>query len=172
MHVEHKPGESPTLPEPEALAGQELRRLRVARGWSQDEVARRMAAYGYDSWHQTTVGRIEAAQRPLRLNEAVALTSLFGVPLYQLVAPLQTGVDEIDAEIERLEAERAKVAQEAQTTDEARSVAMALYHEAEAVHQERARALEAIDAHLSTLHAIQDALAKPAAEPAPREAAG
>lgn len=172
MHVELKSDESPTLPEPEVLAGQELRRLRVARGWSQDEVARRMAAYGYDSWHQTTVGRIEAAQRPLRLNEAVALTGLFGVPLYQLVAPLLTGPEEIDAEIGRLEAERVKVAQDAETSDEARSVAMAIYHETEAAHQEHARALEAIDARLSTLQAIRDALANPAADPAPQEAAG
>lgn len=170
MHVELKSGGSPILPEPEVLAGQELRRLRVARGWSQDEVARRMAAYGYNSWHQTTVGRIEAAQRPLRLNEAVALTTLFGVPLYQLLAPLDLGVDEMDGEIRRVEAERDEVAREAGITDEARATAMAAYEAAEAAHQERARALAAIDAHLSSMQAIRNALVK--ADPATREAAG
>jgi transcriptional regulator with XRE-family HTH domain len=75
-----------TLPTPEELAGHELRRLRQVRGWSQEEVARRMAEYGYD-WHQTTVGRTETATRPLRLNEAVALAGLFEIPVTRLIAP-------------------------------------------------------------------------------------
>jgi hypothetical protein len=48
-----------------------------------------MKAYGYD-WHQTLIGRIEAAQRPLRLNEAAALAALFGKSLTALTAkPIQ-----------------------------------------------------------------------------------
>jgi chromosome segregation ATPase len=51
-----------------------------------------MKAYGYD-WHQTTVGRIEAAQRPLRLNEAVDLAALFGVSLETLLTRTQRELD-------------------------------------------------------------------------------
>jgi membrane protein involved in colicin uptake len=58
-----------------------------------------MSEYGYD-WHQTTVGRVETATRPLRLNEAVALAALFEIPVTQLIAPAER-VDEanLDAEI-------------------------------------------------------------------------
>lgn len=89
------------LPTPEELAGHELRRLRTVRGWSQEEVARRMAEYGYD-WHQTTVGRTEAATRPLRLNEAVSLAALFGIPVTQMLAPIMVDVPELDGEIQEL----------------------------------------------------------------------
>lgn len=70
---------------PEEAAGRELRRLREARRWSQEETARRMDAYGYD-FHQTTVAKVEAAQRPLRLNEAADMCRLFGVTLADLLA--------------------------------------------------------------------------------------
>lgn len=68
----------------EQAAGRELRRLRIEQGWSQEQVARRMTAYGY-GWHQTIVAKTEAAQRPLRLNEAVDLAALFGAPLAALL---------------------------------------------------------------------------------------
>ena len=68
----------------EEAAGQELRRLRLGRGWSQEETARRMDAYGY-GWHQTIIAKIESAGRPLRLREAVDLADLFGVPLESLL---------------------------------------------------------------------------------------
>lgn len=45
-----------------------------------------MAAFGIE-WHQTTVGRTETADRPLRLNEAFALAALFGIGLASLTAP-------------------------------------------------------------------------------------
>jgi transcriptional regulator with XRE-family HTH domain len=70
---------------PEEAAGRELRRLREARRWSQEETARRMDAYGYE-WHQTTVAKVEAAQRPLRLNEAADMCRLFGVTIAGLLS--------------------------------------------------------------------------------------
>ena len=51
-----------------------------------------MKAYGYD-WHQTLIGRIEAAQRPLRLNEAVHLAALFGVSLEMLLTRTRRELD-------------------------------------------------------------------------------
>ena len=66
----------PVVEGPEQLAGQQLRRLRLARDWTQEEVARRMRAAGYASWHQTTIAKIEGAQRPLRVRELVALAGV------------------------------------------------------------------------------------------------
>jgi transcriptional regulator with XRE-family HTH domain len=75
------------MDDPEKLAGREFRRLREARGWSQEKVADRMKAFGYD-WHQTQVSRTEVADRPLRLNEAAALCRLFEVRLEALLADM------------------------------------------------------------------------------------
>jgi transcriptional regulator with XRE-family HTH domain len=70
----------------EPLLGERVRALREARGWSQDTVAKRMASKGF-SWRQTTVAKTEAADRPVRVNEAVALADLYGVDLDSLVRP-------------------------------------------------------------------------------------
>ena len=97
----------------EQAAGRELRRLRTARGWSQEEVARRMTARGH-GWHQALVAKTEAAQRPLRLNEAADLVALYGTGLESLAI---SGPEEEarialrDAEIE--EAERRQAAGDA-----------------------------------------------------------
>jgi transcriptional regulator with XRE-family HTH domain len=91
------------IPTPEELAGEEVRRLRLARRWSQEEVAKRMSAAGHSNWHQTTVGKTELASRPLRLNEAVALAGLFEVPVTQLIAPITLKAEEIQAELDVVE---------------------------------------------------------------------
>jgi hypothetical protein len=61
-----------------------------------------MSAFGYE-WHQTLIGRIEAAQRPLRLNEAVDLAALYGVPLERLLRPAFAAItaERLDTEIEQ-----------------------------------------------------------------------
>jgi transcriptional regulator with XRE-family HTH domain len=70
----------------EPVLGGRVRALREAREWSQETVAQRMAEAGF-SWRQTTVAKTEAADRPIRVNEAVALADLFGVDLDSLVRP-------------------------------------------------------------------------------------
>jgi transcriptional regulator with XRE-family HTH domain len=69
---------------PEEIAGRQLRLLREGRGWSQQRVADQMKAFGY-TWLQSTIGKIEAAQRPLRLNEVADLAAMFGVPVTQFL---------------------------------------------------------------------------------------
>lgn len=69
----------------EAWLGGQLRTLRMARGWSQQHVADQMRAFGY-AWGQSTIGKIEAASRPMPLNEIAALAALFGVGLADLFA--------------------------------------------------------------------------------------
>jgi transcriptional regulator with XRE-family HTH domain len=85
-------------PDPEAQAGRALRRLRTARGWSQEEVARRMKAYGYD-FHQTMIAKIEAAQRPIRVRELADFAALYGVEVHELIYPPAGSLQEADKEI-------------------------------------------------------------------------
>jgi len=54
-----------------------VRMLRKARGWSQSELAARLDRVGV-RMHQTAVAKIEAGERPIRVNELVILAQLFG----------------------------------------------------------------------------------------------
>lgn len=99
-----------TAPSPEQVAGQELRRLRTARRWSQEEVTQRL---GYP-WHQSAMAKTEAAQRPLRLNELVALCQLYGVTLASLLTALPAMTDreleeQATAKLARLEDRVARI---------------------------------------------------------------
>ena len=88
-------------PDPEVQAGRALRRLRTARGWSQEEVGRRMKAYGYD-FHQTMIAKIEAAQRPLRVRELADFASLYGMEVHELIYPPAGSLKDITREIATL----------------------------------------------------------------------
>ncbi|GAA1363066.1 hypothetical protein GCM10009596_23580 [Arthrobacter rhombi] len=61
--------------------------LREERGWTQSELARRMAEFGWPKYTQMTVSRTEKGERPVRLNEAEALAEVFGVEMYALWLP-------------------------------------------------------------------------------------
>lgn len=104
----------------EALAGRLLRQLRQARGWSMREVAEQMEGYGYH-WHQSVIAKIETGQRPLRLNEALDLAALHGVPLTDLVVPPPAG----DGSSEAAEREMEALAAAISTAEERAAVAAA-----------------------------------------------
>jgi transcriptional regulator with XRE-family HTH domain len=98
------------VPTPEQFIGRQVRMLRQIREWSQHDVAEKMRAYGYQ-WSQATVTRLEAATRPIRLNELADLAALFGVPVTHFLEfwTPEYGMDDLDAlrkEIAALEAER------------------------------------------------------------------
>ena len=57
---------------------------RIKTGLSQAAVAEWMTERGF-AWHQTTVAKVEAGERPLRLSEAVALGTKLDVDLPTLV---------------------------------------------------------------------------------------
>jgi len=112
MRVMNEPDErAPAdMPTPEQLVGRQLRLLRQARGWSQQEVAEKMRPFGYE-WSQATVTRLESATRPIRLNELADLALLYGVPIEQFLEPevqdfAWDDLDALDREIKRLTAER------------------------------------------------------------------
>jgi transcriptional regulator with XRE-family HTH domain len=93
---------------PEIVFGRRLRELRTGIGWSQTEVSRRMNALGHQL-HQTAIAKIEAGTRPLRLDEAWDLATVFNVPLLEffyaraedLIADL-TSREELEARIVQL----------------------------------------------------------------------
>jgi transcriptional regulator with XRE-family HTH domain len=98
------------MPTPEQVAGRQLRLLRQGRGWSQQDVAEKMQAYGYQ-WSQATVTRLESASRPIRLNELSDLAILYDVPVTQFLEPEVADSewddhDVLEREIERLAMQR------------------------------------------------------------------
>lgn len=58
-----------------------LRTVRAEAGLSQQKLADTLRAGGLSNFHQTTVAKIERGERPLRLDEAVAIAELFGTTL-------------------------------------------------------------------------------------------
>jgi transcriptional regulator with XRE-family HTH domain len=62
-----------SLIRPEERFAERIRAVRKAAGLSQREVVERVnATFGY-GWHQTVAAKIEANDRPIRLDEAAAL---------------------------------------------------------------------------------------------------
>lgn len=143
--------------DPEAQAGRALRRLRLSRNWSQEEVAVRMTAYGYD-FHQTTIAKIEAAQRPLRVRELADFAALYSVEVQDLVYAPTRSLPEIDQEIAdvtvRLAAARAA---ERTVSDNLESARVAVRN-AEAAYQASAAEVAVLEGRLSSLAADREKL--------------
>lgn len=53
-----------------------FRTLREDRGWSQSQLSERLADFGFEL-HQTTIAKMEAGKRPLRVAEMFALSHVF-----------------------------------------------------------------------------------------------
>jgi transcriptional regulator with XRE-family HTH domain len=104
--------------DPEERAGKALRQLRLAQGWSQGEVAVRMTAYGHD-FHQTSIAKVEAAQRPLRVRELADFAALYGVAVQDLLYGPTRSTAEVDQEITEVEERlaNARTAADAATAD-------------------------------------------------------
>ena len=137
-------------PDLEVQTGQTLRWLRLARNWSQEEVALRMAAYGYD-FHQTTIAKIEASQRPLRVRELADFAALYGVEVQDLVYPPTASLSETDQEIAEVTTRRDMAQAQA---DEAR----ATMHHAQAAYQASANQAAALEGRLASLLAVREKL--------------
>lgn len=72
--------------------GQRVRELRTERGWSQEKLAEEMTAREFQL-HQTQVGKIESAGRPVSLGEAAVLAAVLGVTVFELLGPEPPKVD-------------------------------------------------------------------------------
>jgi transcriptional regulator with XRE-family HTH domain len=141
--------------DPEAQAGRALRRLRLARSWSQEEVAVRMTAYGYD-FHQTTIAKIEAAQRPLRVRELADFAALYGVEVQDLVYPPSGSLPEIDEEIIEVRARLSKARHVADAASAQLESAHTAAREAEATHRASLAEVTFLEGRLTSLSADRE----------------
>jgi transcriptional regulator with XRE-family HTH domain len=66
-----------------------VKRIREEQGWSQGELAKRMADSGWEGFHQTTISRIEKGERPVRLGEARGLAKALGALVGQMILPAE-----------------------------------------------------------------------------------
>jgi transcriptional regulator with XRE-family HTH domain len=85
----------------EQVAGARIREIRIARHLTQSALATAMNALGH-SWHQTTAAKTEAAERPLRLNEATDLAGVLGVEIDYLLTPPLTGLSAASQDLREL----------------------------------------------------------------------
>lgn len=69
-----------------------FRELREERGWSQVELSKRLAYWGFDM-HQTTIAKLEAGKRPLRVAEMFALSHVFRLPVGAVFFMARSGAD-------------------------------------------------------------------------------
>ena len=77
--------------------GDNLRQARLAREFTQAEVARRMVELGHRTWRRDTVGQVESATRSVRLDEAIALCIATGHTLKQLLPAWAVMVGGLDS---------------------------------------------------------------------------
>ena len=76
----------------DANFGRRVREERERSGMPQSHIALVLKlSYGHQ-WHQTTVAKVEAGERPVKLAEAVAVSYVLGVPLDQLIDGQNTHV--------------------------------------------------------------------------------
>lgn len=111
----------------EAIVAKNVRRLREARGLSQQQLGTDLAPQGA-GMHQTTVAKLEAGARPLRLNEVLAIAAYFDVPIESLWQKTGETLDdheeairegEIRTVMDALEQAQAEVSRASSAQDEA-----------------------------------------------------
>lgn len=75
--------------------GQRIKGERERRGWSQANMARMLSRRGIEPMHATTVAKIEAGSRSLRVTEAVGIADLFEISVDTLLGrhPVAEGGD-------------------------------------------------------------------------------
>jgi transcriptional regulator with XRE-family HTH domain len=65
--------------------GKRVKNERDHRGWSQADMAKKLSDHGIQPMHPTTVAKIEAGERSVRINEAVGIADLFEISLDSLL---------------------------------------------------------------------------------------
>lgn len=90
----------------EHLFSENMKRRRDLLGMNQTELARRMKAAGYP-FHQQTVQRVEAGERPIRLDEAYAVAEILGSSVDSMTRAYQSGFADVIHAVETLRRESA-----------------------------------------------------------------
>jgi transcriptional regulator with XRE-family HTH domain len=80
------PSNGPTTSQPEPWSlGKRVKDEREHRGWSQLQMAKLLSDNGIPMMHPTTIAKIEAGDRAVRIDEAAGIADLFGVSLDSLL---------------------------------------------------------------------------------------
>ena len=95
----------------EAMFRENIKRRRDVLGMNQTELARRMKAAGY-AFHQQTIQRIEAGERPVRLDEAYSIAEILESTVESMTRVYTTGFAEVVYSIERFRRESGTVESE------------------------------------------------------------
>lgn len=69
----------------DASFGKRVQIERTNRGWSQAEMAKMLSDNGVEPMHPTTIAKIEAGQRSVRINEALGIAELFEASIDSLL---------------------------------------------------------------------------------------
>lgn len=86
MTTEGGPSDDQVDDDFDKTVGANVRRYRMARGLSQAELADILSKQAGERIHQQTIQKIEKGSRPLKYSEAVQLSSVLQIPLYELRA--------------------------------------------------------------------------------------
>jgi transcriptional regulator with XRE-family HTH domain len=148
--AEGKHGVRTVRTDPEVQAGRALRRLRLSRGWSQERVAIHMRDFGYD-FHQTTIAKIEGAQRPLRVRELADFAALYTVEVQELIYPLSGSLAEIDRDIAEVQVRLEVTRRDAKAAAEQLTQARAALDHAQAAYATCSRQDAMLEERLSFL---------------------
>lgn len=99
------------------LIASRIIQIRTERGESQADFSKRLrdAKPVGLNWSQGTLSKVESAQRPVRLAEAVTLAEILGIPIDELVAPTDFVARRVEEEGRRFSAAESAVLH-AQTT--------------------------------------------------------
>lgn len=98
----------------EAAVAKNVRLLRASRGVSQRQLGSGLLRYGF-GMRQSTVAKLEAGTKPLRLNEVAAIAAFFDVSIESLWQGEGKGLDQVlDGCRETATETAARIAQEAE----------------------------------------------------------
>jgi transcriptional regulator with XRE-family HTH domain len=78
------------------IAGENVRRVRQARGLSQRGLVARMNALGFENWHPATAHGVEKGTRQIPLDELLAIAVCLDTDLASLLDPVRAGVERVD----------------------------------------------------------------------------
>lgn len=77
----------------ERFIGAKVRQLREERSCSQADLARKLAEVGW-AMHQTTISKVEAGSRPIRVADVYAFAEVLGVPAASFFFAIQPDGEE------------------------------------------------------------------------------
>lgn len=130
-----------------------VRKHRKRRRLSQTELGRRMKAQGHP-WHQMTVARTESGDRPLRLDEAIALAGIFDVSVSDLFTNRTLDDPEYEALREAVKAQESSLMAYTAMLGRAEAALQQLHNEA---MRARERVDEAEMIYIQAVQRLQDA---------------